>query len=278
MPLWLTLSREFLYFIIYSFLGWGMETCYCSIGQRRWVARGFLFGPICPIYGVGALLMIHISAVFSTNALVFVLVSIVTLSAWEYAVGWVLEKTTKIKYWDYSNHRFNLHGRITLTNSLAWGILAYLVADVIHPPIAGAIAALPTVAVLTAALLLLVITLVDAALTIRKLALMRKLMVRLEGIVQDIQLRAGELADELKEQLPELPDRKALLAQTSAALRESYLSTLDKLEEQSRRFRKRYHAVGENHFSVYWNELNRRSAELRERAEELKNKLSKKEL
>ena len=88
----------FLYFMVYSFLGWIMETTYCSIGERRFVARGFLYGPICPIYGVGVLMMICWFAPFTGNPILFYAIAVICMSAWEYLVGWFLETTTHTKY------------------------------------------------------------------------------------------------------------------------------------------------------------------------------------
>ena len=123
----------FLYFLWYSFLGWIMETVYCSIRERRFVFRGFLKGPICPIYGFGVLMMVLWLSKFTQNAFLFYLVATVTMSAWEYLVGWLLEVTTHMKYWDYSDHRFHLKGRICLSTSLFWGVAAYAAIYWIHP-------------------------------------------------------------------------------------------------------------------------------------------------
>ena len=125
----------FLYFIFYSFLGWVMETCYCSICERRLVPRGFLYGPICPIYGAGVLLMILFFTPLKQNLLLFYVVAVVVMSSWEYFVAWLLETTTHVKYWDYSHFRFNLKGRICLWVALVWGVLSYLVIFYIHPPV-----------------------------------------------------------------------------------------------------------------------------------------------
>ena len=122
-----------LYFLWYSFLGWCMETAFCSISERRFVFRGFLKGPICPIYGFGVMVMVLWLQQFTQNFFLFYLIATVTMSAWEYFVGWLLEVTTHMKYWDYSHRRFNLKGRICLGNSLYWGIAAYAAIFWIHP-------------------------------------------------------------------------------------------------------------------------------------------------
>ena len=122
-----------LYFLWYSLLGWCMETTFCSISERRFVFRGFLKGPSCPIYGFGVMVMVLWLQQFTQNFFLFYLIATVTMSAWEYFVGWLLEVTTHMKYWDYSHRRFNLKGRICLGNSLYWGIAAYATIFWIHP-------------------------------------------------------------------------------------------------------------------------------------------------
>ena len=109
-----SIQELFLYFLFYSFLGWLMETCYCSLHERRLVPRGFLYGPICPIYGCGVLLMILFFTPLKGNLLLFYVVAVIVMTSWEYFVAWLLEVTTHVKYWDYSNSRFNLKGRVCL--------------------------------------------------------------------------------------------------------------------------------------------------------------------
>ena len=196
----------FLYFIFYSFLGWGMETIYCSVLKRRFVMRGFLLGPICPIYGVGALLMILPLSFFKENLLVFYLVATVTLSAWEYFVGWFLETTTHVKYWDYSHFKFNIKGRITLWICLWWGVLAYIAVFHIHPWVEGLFARIPKAWQVGLALVLFVILMADAITTIRKLALTAKLMKGLEEAREELQLRADEAREEFRDRVADARD------------------------------------------------------------------------
>jgi uncharacterized membrane protein len=205
------ISLLFLYFILYAFLGWVMETCYCSILERRFVARGFLYGPLCPIYGVGVLMMICWFAPLTDNPLLFYVVATLCMSAWEYLVGWFLETTTHIKYWDYSHFRFNLHGRICLHISLTWGALAYVVIFWVHPFVAGLLALFPadTQHILTIVLLALLV--VDTAATIRELALVRRMMTLLNETGEELRLQLAlgkaELSDYIEEARDSLEDR-----------------------------------------------------------------------
>ena len=121
------------YFVIYSFLGWVLESIVRTICERKIINTGFLIGPFCPIYGFGAIIMILFLDGFKNNILLLFFISVIVLTLWEYVVGVLLEKLFHTKYWDYSDHKFNYKGRICLTNSIAWGILGVLFINYIHP-------------------------------------------------------------------------------------------------------------------------------------------------
>lgn len=201
----------FLYFVIYAFLGWILETVYCSVRERRFVARGFLYGPICPIYGVGVLMMLCWFAPFTGQPLLFYVIATVCMSAWEYLVAWILETTTHIKYWDYSDRKFNLHGRICLSISLTWGVLAYLVIFWIHPVVAGLVERLSLFTIYVADVVLLVLLVADAAATIRELALLTAMLRKLTQMGEELQvqlaLSRAELSDRLDEAREVLSDK-----------------------------------------------------------------------
>ena len=121
------------YFIIYSIAGWALESIYRSLCERKIINSGFLIGPFCPIYGTGAIIMLLFLEGFKENILVLFLISFLVLSIWEYLVGVLLEKSFKTKYWDYSDHKININGRVCLFNSICWGILGILFIEYIHP-------------------------------------------------------------------------------------------------------------------------------------------------
>ena len=128
-------EQLFLIFMIYSFLGYLAEVVYCRLIDGKFVNRGFLFGPICPIYGCGAILIILLlHQYFSSPFLIFVL-SILITSFVEYMTSIIMEKIFKAKWWDYSNLPFNLNGRICLRNSTLFGLAAIIMVYVINPVI-----------------------------------------------------------------------------------------------------------------------------------------------
>jgi len=245
----LPISLAFLYFITYSVLGWCMETIYCSVLERRFVPRGFLFGPLCPIYGVGVLMMICWFQPLMGNPVVFYLTATVCMSAWEYLVGWFLETTTHIKYWDYSMYRFNLKGRICLWVCLMWGLLSFLVLYFIHPKIEevlGRIGLIPRY-VLDGFFMGVLVS--DTGATIYQLVRTSQMLGKLQQAGDQLRLQVhlgkAELTDKLAEakvafsgRLEDLlPDQ---LDETGRALKERYDELMTRTELVSRRFRRIY--------------------------------------
>lgn len=131
-----TISMLFLLFIIYSFLGWCMEMVVCYIATKEWVNRGFLIGPICPIYGCGCLLMILLLEKYLKDPFVLFVMAMLLCSLLEYFTSYLMEKLFKARWWDYSHKKYNINGRICLDNILAFGILGLLMMYLINPFVA----------------------------------------------------------------------------------------------------------------------------------------------
>lgn len=141
-----------LLFALYSFAGWLLETTFASIFEGKFVNRGFLFGPFCPIYGFGAIIIIQTYALLSHTLskrplLLFftIILSILFTTILEYFTGFLMEKIFNCKWWDYSEEFLNLHGRICIKYSLFWGILAYILISVIQPVIVLNVSLLPEI-------------------------------------------------------------------------------------------------------------------------------------
>jgi uncharacterized membrane protein len=245
----LPVSVAFLYFIIYSVLGWCMETVYCSTLERRFVPRGFLFGPMCPIYGVGVLMMICWFQPFMGNPVIFYLMATVCMSAWEYFIGWFLETTTHIKYWDYSMYKYNLKGRICLWVCLTWGVLSYAVLYFIHPRIAALVERIEVIPRYILVGFFLGVLTADTTATIYQLVRTSQMLGKLQRVGDELRLQMylgkAELSDKLVEakemfsgRLEDLlPDQ---LDEVGRGLKEKYDELMARTEAVSRRFRRGY--------------------------------------
>ena len=125
--------KAFYIFIIYSILGWFMEIIIVSTKKRKLTNRGFLIGPWCPIYGFGALFITLLLKKYYEDPLVLFIMSFLLGSILEYVTSYIMEKIFHARWWDYSDHKFNVNGRISLITSLGFGFLGLILVYVFNP-------------------------------------------------------------------------------------------------------------------------------------------------
>lgn len=129
-PLYLAI----IYYAVYSFYGWVCETVYCSVWEKRYARRGFLRGPYCPVYGLGAVLVLTLCIHHKENPALVFCITLVAASVVEYLTGWLFETALQMRLWDYSGNRLNIKGRVCLLNSILFGFLGLAAIYVVHPP------------------------------------------------------------------------------------------------------------------------------------------------
>ncbi len=155
------LATYFLLFMTYSFLGWCMEVISSLISKKKFINRGFLIGPYCPIYGHGVLCILFLIGSNTKDVLAVFLKSILICSILEYVTSYLMEKIFKARWWDYSNKKFNINGRICLETMIPFGILGTLCFYVINPFILKMISLINIKVRYILALFLFVIYLID---------------------------------------------------------------------------------------------------------------------
>ena len=126
-------QKIILYFFIYAFLGWVLETAFCLVTLGQFMKRGFLYGPLCPMYGFAAVAMIELLKNVKTNTVGKFCICMIVFTIFEYIVAVVLESLFGLRWWDYSNEVLNFQGRISLPYSIAWGIIGVIFVEKIHP-------------------------------------------------------------------------------------------------------------------------------------------------
>lgn len=192
------------YFIIYSFLGWIMESIVRTIAEKKIINTGFLYGPFCPIYGFGAIIMLLFLRTFEKNWIILFLASFVILSLWEYFVGVLLEKIFQTRYWDYSDKKFNFQGRVCLLNSLCWGVLGVLFIKYIHPFIAKTLRYIDPFILKIIIFIFVIVFLIDVIVSIVKVKNIKNTLEK----VENLNLQIKEKLQELKknDKLPKAED------------------------------------------------------------------------
>lgn len=123
----------FLYFLIFSVIGWLLETAFSFYALGHFTKRGFLFGPLCPIYGWGAIILIMFFSTYKKKNLKLFFYSAFIFTVFEYFVSYGMEALFALKWWDYTDDVMNLNGRVSIFYTFAWGIIAILVINFIYP-------------------------------------------------------------------------------------------------------------------------------------------------
>lgn len=224
------------YFLIYSFLGWLLESVYKTIYAKKFINSGFLIGPVCPIYGMGALIMYVFLSGYNNNPLHVFVIGFVVLSIWEYIVAWALEKIFNAKYWDYSNNKFNINGRVCLLNSIFWGVLGVVFIYFIHPFVQEKIVMINDVILIVATFICTVLIIVDSIISIIKLTNISKKLDAIKEIRNEIKFKLLELK-ELKYTKIDVREPIQLMI---ADLKEQEAKLKERLFKQTERIRKAF--------------------------------------
>lgn len=127
------IEKLLIYFFIFAFIGWTLETLYGFTVLGHFTKRGFLYGPICPIYGYAAIIMITFINKYKASYFKIFINSIIIFSLFEYIAGYILEALFCIRLWDYTNDFMNLNGRISIFYSIIWGIIAIIFVKFMYP-------------------------------------------------------------------------------------------------------------------------------------------------
>ncbi len=129
----MTTGKIFVLFLIYSFIGWSIEVICKRIESGRFVNRGFLIGPYCPIYGCGGVIItLSLSKYYNTPITLFVMAMFIC-AILEYVTSYILEKLFNARWWDYSKYKYNINGRICLETMIPFGLLGCLIIYILNP-------------------------------------------------------------------------------------------------------------------------------------------------
>lgn len=165
----MNINNIFIVFTAYSFLGWCAEVAYQYWTQKKFINRGFLHGPFCPIYGACILLVMYLLNRVHVNLFALFIISTILISTIEYITSYILEKLFHLKWWDYTEDPLNLNGRICLHFSLGWGLAAIVVFKIIHPIIMSVINIIPLEASKFISIFIITYFIIDELLTLKKL-------------------------------------------------------------------------------------------------------------
>lgn len=236
-------TQWFLFFYIYCFFGWLWESVYVSVRAREWVNRGFMHGPFLPIYGSGAIVILLSTIGVRENLWLIYLFGMISSTILEYFTGAAMEKLFHVRYWDYTQHKFNLKGHICLMVSLAWGAFSIVLVKVLHPPIEDLVMSIPLTAVDITAFALTIYVAVDMTVSFNEAMDLKATLIKLAESNEEIRrlqnridVVAAIAEDDIRrfkeEQAAKKKSRKERFAENLQETRERSLARLEKLSGQ----------------------------------------------
>lgn len=256
-----------LYFFVYGFLGWCAEVAFAAVKQGRFVNRGFLNGPICPIYGVGVTIVIAFLTPIKSNLILLYIISVILVTLLEGLTGWAMDKIFHNKWWDYSNMPFNIGGYVCLVFSLVWGVACVAIMYLIHPPIHRLLTYIPSTLGIILIVLLGILMFADLYVTASAIFRFNKHLASMEKIASELH----EISDQLGENIYE---KTVLAMEKQEESRQVLEASKQKLDETASEIREKTQDISEELLS-HIAELRTRYNELTQKPRRVTNRLIK---
>ena len=189
LPFW----SAFLIFILFSFIGWICEVIYVGVtSAHKFVNRGFLHGPICPVYGFGGVVILMLPPSLYATWIPLFFASMILCTIVEYFVSWLMEKLFHTRWWDYSHYKIQLNGRICLLNSILFGFLGVVVIHFVYPLMIDLLNSLGQKVINVSGVIILTVLSVDIFFTVRKLVDFANVMKKLKELGETLNSHYGQ--------------------------------------------------------------------------------------
>lgn len=256
-----TMVQWICFFFIYGFLGWCYESAYVSIKHKQWVNRGFVRGPLLPLYGSGAILLLFVTIPFRENLFLMFVAGAIGATLLEYVTGVAMEALFKVRYWDYSKRKFNFQGHICLAATTLWGVFAIVIVKIVHRPIENLVMGLPETIVEIFVMFMTVVFAADFALSFKAAMDIRDVLIKLEEVQREMERMQKRL--------------DVILAFAEDSREQVVLNTYERLDELTESLEERFARVKELREKLdarIDEEIRERSEEWKERKEEWKGK------
>ena len=189
LPFW----SAFLIFILFSFIGWISEVIYVGVtSAHKFVNRGFLHGPLCPVYGFGGVVILMLPPSLYATWIPLFFASMILCTIVEYFVSWLMEKLLHTRWWDYSHYKIQLNGRICLLNSILFGFLGVVVIHFVYPLMIDLLNSLGQKVINVSGVIILAVLSVDIFFTVRKLVDFANIMKKLKELGETLNSHYGQ--------------------------------------------------------------------------------------
>ncbi len=234
-------------FFLYGFLGWCVEVAYASAMERRFVNRGFLNGPICPIYGVGVSAVVFLLEPWKKSWVLLYAASVVLVTVIEGITGFAMDKIFHHKWWDYSKIPFNIGGYVCLTFSLMWGVACLIIVKGIHPLIYKGLELLPLPVGVALIIVLSGILIADICVTVSGVLKLNRRLETMSRIARDMREFSDILGNSIHENVMGTLEK---LEGVSGEIREKFEGAAEERRQKILELRARYMELAKTHTKV----------------------------
>lgn len=220
------------FFIVYAFLGWCTEVAFAAVDLGKFVNRGFLNGPICPVYGFGVVAVISLLTPIQENKLILFLGAVIVTSVIEFLTGWILEIIFKQRWWNYSDFPFNIKGYVCLKFSILWGLACLLVMEIVHPGIIQLISFIPINLGWIILIILYIILVIDIFATAQTILKINKQLEEANKIAEKIHSFSDDIGKKISTRSMKVANRLEESKKITEELKTNVLSNLKSSKEQ----------------------------------------------
>lgn len=205
-------------FIIYAFIGWCTEVAYAALDTGKFINRGFLNGPYCPIYGCGVVIVVGLLTPLKENRIMLFAGSFVLTTVLEFITGYILEKVFHNRWWDYSDKPFNVKGYICLKFSILWGLACTFIMDAFHPMVYRIIKWIPIIPGVVLLCILMGMFFIDLGITISTILKFNKRLKMMDELAESIHKLSDEIGENIYENVTEVIEKSEEFKETHAEL------------------------------------------------------------
>lgn len=218
-------------FIIYAFIGWCAEVSFAAVDSGKFVNRGFLNGPYCPIYGCGVVIVVAVLTPIKESLFILFLGSMLLTTVLEFLTGFILEKVFHNKWWDYSDKPFNIMGYVCLKFSILWGLACTFIMKVLHPSIYKFITIIPHVLGIVLLSIIMTAFFIDLGVTVSTILKFNKRLKLMDEVAQKMHQLSDEIGENIYEGVTTVKEKSEEVQDKAGELRGKFEEKTDAVRE-----------------------------------------------
>lgn len=227
-------------FFTYAFLGWCTEVAFAAIRQRRFVNRGFLNGPVCPVYGTGVTIVVALMEPYTENLFLLYLLSASLVTALEYVTGLILEKLFHHRWWDYSTMPLNIKGYVCIPFSLIWGVACVAIVKVIYPFTYKLVSFLPVWLGVILLIGMCILFFTDICVTVGGILKWNRRLDAMQEIAAELHGLSDYIGENIYQNMMDGLEKQEVVKKRKDELKQKYIEMLEQEEHTARRLLKAF--------------------------------------